>query len=90
MDSNNKSLTFKGSTYISFWVSVQSKNYPISLPQLGYLSFEIPETRSDLEALGSTLETIGFKVKSYKDFNVQVMNINRSPVASVLILNKPM
>ena len=48
------------------------------------LSFEIPQTRSDVEALGSTLETIGFKVISYKDFNVQVRSLDQFTIESVL------
>ena len=50
----------------------------MSHPDLGYavlinnLALENPDTVSEAEALEQTLKEIGFKVKSYKDLNIQV------------------
>ena len=50
----------------------------MTLPDLGQavvinnLARQVPETVPGVQTLESNLETIGFKVKSYKDFNAQV------------------
>ena len=50
-------------------------------PELGHaliinnLATEIPKTEQHVEDLKSNLETIGIKVKSYKDVNFQVRKI---------------
>ena len=55
----------------------------MTLPDLGHavvinnLATQLPEMVPVVETLESTLETIGFKVKSYKDFNVQVKTLLR-------------
>ena len=36
------------------------------------LALEVPDTVQDVKALGSTLETIGFKVESHNGLNAQV------------------
>ena len=58
--------------------SMQHQPYPMVLPKLGHavllnnLATDLPDTVADVEALRSTLETIGFKVKIEKDLNFQV------------------
>ena len=63
----------------------------MNLPRLGSaviinnLALEVPDTVQDVKALSSTLETIGFKVESHKDFNTQVtfQNVNLDSYAAL-------
>ena len=60
---------------------LQKESYAMTLPDLGHavvinnLATQLPETVPGVETLESTLETVGFKVKSYKDFSVQVKTL---------------
>ena len=64
----------------------------MKLPRLGSaviinnLALEVPDTVQDVKDLSSTLETIGFKVESQKDFNTQVtfQNVNLDSYAALL------
>ena len=56
----------------------------MKLPRLGSavivnnLALDVPDTVPDVKALSSTLDTIGFEVKSHNGLNAQVMFQNIS------------
>ena len=63
--------------------SFQDQPYPMKLSKMGHavllnnLATKVPETVADIEAMKSTLETIGFRVECRNNLNFKVTLFNK-------------